>query len=70
MIDPVECRSDYNYPGRPVAFWWDGLRLEVVDILDSRLTPRGKVFLVRAADDWTFELAFDELDDAWHIEKK
>lgn len=63
----IECRSDTEYAERPVAFTWQGKRLEVVEISDRWRTPDGKGFRVRTADDHIFELFYQEMTCEWEI---
>jgi hypothetical protein len=67
MAELVECRSDLNYADTPLAFYWEGRRLEVEELLASWLTPQGKGFRVKAAEDQVFELFYDEGKDTWYI---
>jgi len=63
----VECRSDSVYAERPLAFTWHGQRLAVQMVLQSWRTPSAKCFLVRAADQQIYELAYDKTANEWHI---
>jgi hypothetical protein len=67
MVELVECRSDLNYADMPLAFYWEGQRLKVDELLESWRTPQGKGFRVKAVGDQVFELFFDEAIDAWQI---
>jgi hypothetical protein len=70
MGDKVECRSDHAYPGYPVAFYWQGSRLEVTEILSEEQHPRGYSFLVRNENLGIFELNFDIDSDQWSVEQR
>jgi hypothetical protein len=68
----VVCRSDSEYAERPVALFWQGERLEIVEILSRWRTPEGKCFRVKAQklpsqEEQIFELFYHEVDDMWHI---
>ncbi|MEJ5313772.1 MULTISPECIES: hypothetical protein [Anaerolinea] len=63
----VECRSEYTYPQRPVALWFDQNRVEVAEVESESRTPQGKVFRVRLANGRCFELLYEELTDAWSV---
>ncbi len=63
----VECRSDNEYAGRPLALYWQGERLEVDEIRASWLTPEGKCFRVVARNGLPFELCYSQAEDAWRI---
>jgi hypothetical protein len=65
--DLVECRSDHEYPGHPLAFFWQGQRLEVNKIVSEKRTPQGYIFRVRNQDYGIFELSYDTKADQWSI---
>jgi hypothetical protein len=67
MVELVECRSNLNYADTPLAFYWEGRHLKVDELLESRRTPHGKGFRVKATGDQVFELFYDEAKDAWQI---
>ncbi|MFN3309008.1 MAG: hypothetical protein ACK44E_07340 [Anaerolineales bacterium] len=66
-MELVECHSEYEYAEKPIAFWWQGQRLEIRQILDRWRVPGGKCFRVRTEDDQIFELFYGELFDEWRI---
>lgn len=68
--DWVECRSDYDYPGRPTALWWRGSRLEVAQVLDARQTIAGKSYLIFVENAGVFTCTFLEGADTWEIIEK
>jgi hypothetical protein len=70
MADRVECRSDYQYIGRPLAFYWHDKRLEVAQVLAQKQTPRGYTFRVLSDDLSIFELDFDTHKDAWSVHQQ
>jgi len=63
----VECHSGYDYAERPVAFYWDGQRIEVETILAEWRTPNHKGFRVQSPKGRVFELFFDQVSDTWEI---
>jgi hypothetical protein len=63
----VECRSDHDYIGRPLAFEWQGKRFIVDDVLLENRTPAGFQFKVRTADNEAFELDYEIITEAWTI---
>ena len=63
---PVECRSDHTYAQRPSAIWWQGQRLEVIEILAEWRTPQGKHFRANTTEG-VFELVYQEPEAAWTI---
>ena len=65
--DLVECHSGSSYGERPVAFQWEGERLEVAEVEASWRIPGGRRFRVRTRDDRIFELFYGELYDEWRI---
>jgi len=67
MEDPVECRSESSYPGKPVALTWEGARREVDSILNQWRSPGGIHFRVRTTDGLVFELTYLSATDEWLI---
>ncbi|MBN1146128.1 MAG: hypothetical protein JXA78_02650 [Anaerolineales bacterium] len=77
MPDLVVCRSDSQYAERPLAFHWQGERLEVTKILARWRTPAGQWFRVQAgslgvqsappSEEMIFDLCYDETIDGWRI---
>jgi len=70
MVDQVECRSDFEYAQRPIAFYWQGIRLEVTEVLTQNRTPSGMTFLVCNENLGIFELNYDISSDQWSIKQK
>jgi hypothetical protein len=64
----VECRSDWEYAQRPLAFTWEGKRLKVQEVLKEFRTPAGSHFLVGTSEDGNFELTYNENLDQWTIQ--
>ena len=65
--EPVECRAEAAYPGRPLAFTFQGQRREVVDVLKSWRSPDGKRYQVTTGDGRVFELSYNEACDEWSV---
>lgn len=63
----VECRSDYDYAGRPVAFYWLGQRLEVERVISQWQLPHEKCFRVSTMDGQVFVLCYVFALDEWQI---
>ena len=63
----VECRSEWMYAERPVAFQWGGERLEVTRVERAWLSPSGRHFLVACAGVQRFELVYFEDQDSWQV---
>jgi hypothetical protein len=70
MDDRVECRSDWAYAQRPLAFTWQGKRFEIEEVIAEQRTPEGIHFLVRTTKDEHFELIYSEHIDQWTIQPK
>jgi hypothetical protein len=66
----VECRSDHDYIGQPLAFYWQGKRLEVTEVLVQNRTPWGYSFRVRNEDFGIFELNYDTNTDRWSVDQR
>ena len=58
MSAQVECRSNHDYIGTPLAFVWQGMRLEVTEVITQNRNPASYVFKVRSGDG-IFELEYD-----------
>ena len=67
--DLVECRSDHSYVGYPLAFFWQGKRLEVVQIISEKRDPEGYSFRVLTEELGCFDLHFDLLTDEWSVKQ-
>ncbi|HEY46405.1 MAG TPA: hypothetical protein G4O14_06440 [Anaerolineae bacterium] len=65
--EQVECHSGTTYGERPIALYWEGERLLIVDIEARWRLPDGRKFRVRVEDDRTFELYYVEQVDEWRI---
>ena len=65
--DQVVCRSDHAYVGYPVAFYWQGHRLEVTRILSESHDPAGYSFEVLNQAFGQFELFYDLNTDTWSV---
>jgi len=63
----VECYSGVEYAERPVAFEWEGRRLEVESIEARWRAPGSKRFRVRTTDGQRFELIYQSHIDEWGI---
>lgn len=70
MSDLVKCRSEHTYAQHPVAFAWEGERLEVESVEAQWQTPGVKHFRVRTAEKGTFELAYNLEEDQWQIHQR
>ena len=66
----VECRSDYDYPGRPQAIWYQGNKFAVIEVLNAWRTLSGKHFRIVIDDDRVFECVYAEADDVWEIHEQ
>ncbi len=68
MIDLVACRSETEYPERPVAICFCGEEREIDRVLASWHIPEGKKFLVITQDGEIFNLIFNETNDEWSVQ--
>jgi hypothetical protein len=65
----VECLSSSTYAERPLAFYWQGQRLEVEEILTRWRAPLAICFRVLTrGSQRVFELRYDESADTWLIQ--
>lgn len=67
MFDRVICRSDHEYIGQPLAFYWLEQRLEVTEVLSEKRTPTGYSFRVRNKEFGVFELEYNQITDQWSV---
>lgn len=61
----VECYSGGRFAERPVAFTWRQELFQGLAVKRAWQTPDGVAFLVRAADNRYFELAYTTSNDQW-----
>lgn len=64
----VECYSGHQYAERPVAFYWQGQRLEVQSVQATWRIPEGRRFRVRTVGDQVFELVYLEDSGQWQVQ--
>ena len=67
MNELVECHSGFTYAEKPVAFTWEGRRLEILAISAQWRSPQGRHFRVRTGNGQEFELSYREADNEWQI---
>lgn len=67
-MDAVECRSDTEYADRPLSLLWEGRRYEIAEILSRWRGPGEKGFRVKTTNGYAFELTYQEISDAWHVQ--
>lgn len=67
MSELVECYSGSEYAERPLAFQWEGRRIEVDRILTQVRLPDGKRFHVQTGDGRVFDLFYGEMSGEWRI---
>lgn len=70
MSNSVICRSDSAYAERPLAFFWQGRRIEIVSILARWRTPEGRRFLVKTQEFGLFNLCYDEHNKTWQVNQE
>ena len=65
--EQVECHSGTTYGERPIALYWEGEKLLIVEIEARWRLPDGRRFRVRVEDERIFELYYTEQADEWRI---
>jgi hypothetical protein len=65
--EQVECHSGTTYGERPVALYWEGERLLIVEIEARWRFSDGRRFRVRVEDDRIFMLYYIEQAEEWRI---
>jgi hypothetical protein len=65
--EQVECHSGTTYSERPVALYWEGERLLIVEIEARWRFSDGRRFRVRVEDDRIFMLYYIEQAEEWRI---
>ena len=63
----VECYSGHTYAERPVAFVWEGQRVEIDEIETDGNIPEGKFFRVKTSSGMRFKLTYFTNEDKWTI---
>ena len=67
MKDPVRCRAEHAYPGRPLEVW-DGRRWQkVAELLDEIQTPLDKRYHVVCESGNEYWLVYDPDKDGWQV---
>ncbi len=64
----VRCYAGTRYPERPLAFEWEGIWLDVVEVRRSVRTSEGMLFDVLADDRRRYWLEWAEISDNWSAE--
>ena len=67
MPERVICRSDHDYIGYPLAFYWQDHRLEVSEVLAQNRTPLGYTFKVSNEEYGIYILTYDLNTDEWSV---
>ena len=67
MVPRVECYSGYGYAERPCAFYLEGQKFEVVEVLSQWRLPNGICFRVRTDQESFHQLNYDEVNEEWEI---
>lgn len=65
--DLVECRAEAAYPGRPLAFTFQGVRRQVAEVLKNWRSPDGMGYRVTSDDGRLFDLLYNEACDEWSV---
>jgi hypothetical protein len=58
-----------DYAERPLAFDWEGQRLQIMKIVQRWRSPQGLGFQVVTDDQRLFELFYDLPGDAWQVKQ-
>lgn len=58
------------YPERPVAFEWEGVWLNVAEIIRQARTPEALLFWVFAENDVCYQLTWQITTSEWTVEKR
>jgi hypothetical protein len=64
---PVECRSDDDYAGRPLAIHWQGRRCIVERVVATWRTPDAKYYRVITQEGTIFDCCYSASVDAWTV---
>ncbi len=64
----VRCYAGTRYPERPLAFDWEGIWLDVVEVRRSVRTSEGKLVDVLADNRRRYWLEWAEISDNWSAE--
>lgn len=67
MEDPVRCRAEHAYPGRPLEVWYDGRWHKVTEVLEETYTPTGKRYRVICELTKEYNLLYDPDRDTWQV---
>lgn len=67
MKDPVRCRAEHAYPGRPLEVWYDGRWQSVTTLLEERQTPTGRQYRVICEEQQELWLMYDPDSDSWQV---
>jgi len=70
MSELVLCRSDGDFPGRPLYIQWKGDNRAVISVIAAWRTPQGKYYLVRTQDEAVFQCCYLESKDRWEMEER
>ena len=63
----MDCGTDGDYAGRPLAIHWQGRREAVKIVLAVWRTPEGKCFRVVTEADNVLDCIFSETDEEWIV---
>ena len=67
LNDPVRCRAEHAYPGRPLEVYCSGRWVRVSKIIDEVLTPGGRTYRVLCENVGELVLEYDRGDDGWRV---
>ncbi len=67
LKDPVHCRAEHSYPGRPLEVWYAGRWQQVTEVLEESQTPAGRKFRVICEEKNEYCLEYDPVLDRWQV---
>jgi len=65
----VRCHAGASYPEHPTALFWEGVWLDVKEVVSEARLPKGKIWWVTAdnpAEDY-FMLSYEDSSAHWSI---
>lgn len=66
-METVWCLSSSSYADQPLAFTWQGVRIQVQVVIQRWRSVQGMNFQVQAEDGKQYNLFYDESLDSWSI---
>jgi len=63
----LECRSEIDYPGRPLAIHWQGCRRAVKTVLAGWRSPDGTGYRIITLDGSVFDCCYSVAKQTWQV---